>query len=199
MGARFERVAPWDQNPTLERVYGGGSAPSMPGGLPGPPPPPQTLRPVAAVPPFYYVKPPSGIDFYFSMSSDTGLADIAAGAGSTLVIAPTTALRIPDLYEGVVAFVTIFLDAPTTGTDVIFTLRFNGGPVSGADALRSFPRTANNLSITFPFNIVVPGGTTIDVLATNQNANGPWSIGAEVGGWSYAESLRQRVFGDERY
>ncbi|MGH7177672.1 MAG: hypothetical protein ACREJC_09855 [Tepidisphaeraceae bacterium] len=152
------------------------------------------LRPVAAIPPFYYVKPPSGVDFYFNET-----ATVAAGAGSTVVIAPTIALVIQPLYEGLVAFVTIFLDAPTTDTNVRFTLRFNGGPVQGADNLRSFPRTANNLSISFPFNVIVPGNTTIDVLATNQNAFGPWTIGAEVGGWQYAESLRRRVFGEETY
>lgn len=192
MGERFGRVVPWDEL-ELEQSFGGGRA-VIPGGVAAPPPPPQTLRPVAAVPPFYYVKPPSGVDFYFNV----GPVALGAGAGSTVVIAPATPLQVSPLYEGIVAFVTIFLDAPNTTTDVTFTLRFNGGPVQGADALRSFPRTANNLSITFPFNTVAPGGAVIDVLATNNSAFA-WNIGAEVGGWQYPESLRRRIFGDETY
>lgn len=190
---RLGRVVPWDEI-ELDQRFGGGRA-SMPGMAPSAPPPSEQLRPVAAIPPFYYVKPPSGQDFYFNVEPVV----LAAGAGSNVVIAPAAPLAIFPLYKGVVAFVTIFLDAPTNATSVNFTLRFNGGPVQGADALRSFPRTANNLSVTFPFNIVVPGGTVIDVLATNQNASGPWTVSAEVGGWQYPESLERRIFGDESY
>jgi len=192
MGERLGPVVPWDELP-LDQRFGGSARVSAPGRT-APPPPVEELRPVAAIPPFYSVKPPSGVDFYFNV----GPVVLAAGVGSSVVIAPATPLVVQALYEGIIAFVTIFLDAPNTTTDVTFTLRFNGGPVQGADALRSFPRTANNLSITFPFNIVAPGSSTIDVLATNNSAFA-WNVGAEVGGWQYPESLRRRVFGAETY
>jgi hypothetical protein len=166
---------------------GGDNSPTPPGGLAVPSAP----TPVASVPPFWLYKPPSGIDFYFNV---TGV--LAAGAGSTLVLGGTPPVTILNGYEGVVASVNIFVDAPTTTLDVTWALRFNQAPVPGWDRLRSFARTANNLSIEFSGFVQCGQNTLIDVLVSNQSAAGPWTVGVEVTGWYWSAIDRRRVYGD---
>lgn len=145
----------------------------------------------AAIPPYWLNKPPEGIDFYFNVEGV-----LAAGVGSTLILVDTPATLIQVNYEAVVASVNIFVDAPTTALGAVWTLRFNESPVSGWDSLRTFARAANNLSIEFSGNAQVPGGTKIDVLVTNTNAGGPWTVGVEVTGWAWPKLARIRAFGE---
>lgn len=121
---------------------------------------------------------------------------VALGAGPNLSVTPAS-LRyvLPQGYRGNVAGVTIFVDAPTTSLDVNFTLRFNGAPVPGFTNLRSFPRAATNLSIDFSGPIVVPVGTIIDMIITNNNAS-TWTVGASITGWVWPLADEQRLFGD---
>jgi len=146
----------------------------------------------AQIPPYWLYKPPEGIDFYMN---ETGV--LAAGAGSTLILASVPAIFLTPNYEGATQSVAIFVDAPTTDIDVTWTLRFREAPVPGWDRLTTFPRSATNLSIEFPGIVQCGPGTKIDVLVTNNNAFGPWTVGAEVTGWSWPRISRQRVFGRE--
>lgn len=177
-------MLPWEQ------TYGGGGVPAptvLRDGTVIPAPP----RRMPVIQPYYTEKPPSGQDFYFN---ETGV--LAAGAGSTLVLPAAGPLLINPNFEGVIKSVVIFIDAPLTTLDIVWQLRVNGGGVVGWDALRTFPRTANNLSIEFSGTVQVPGSSKIDVLITNNNAVGPWTVGAEVSGWAWPVADRVRVFGE---
>lgn len=170
----------------------GGAARSAPGGAPGGPLGRLGgLVKTAAIPPYWLDKPPEGIDYYFNVEGV-----LAAGAGSTVILVGTPATLIQVNYEAVVASVNIFVDAPTTALGAVWTLRFNESPVSGWDTLRTFARAANNLSIEFSGNVQVPGGTKIDVLVSNTNAGGPWTVGVEVTGWAWPRLARIRAFGE---
>jgi hypothetical protein len=158
---------------------------------PGRFPSPKGIIPRAAqVPPFWQFKPPEGIDFFFRTAGT-----LAAGAGSTLILAPTPRFRILPDYSGVIAGVSIFVDTPLTTLDITFTLRWNGGPVQGWDQLEAFPVAANAIIIPFPGNLQVPGGTDVDVLVTNNSAAGPWTVGATVTGWQWARINEDIAFG----
>lgn len=148
------------------------------------------LPKTADVPPYWLYKPPEGVDFYFNQEGV-----LPAGAGSTLILTATPPIFVRPTYEAVVASVNIFVDAPNTGLGAVWTLRFNESPVEGWDSLRSFARIANNLSIEFSGNVQVKGGTKIDVLVSNTNANGPWTVGVEVTGWQWPRLARERTFG----
>jgi len=177
-------VLPW------ETQYGGArQGPTyLPGGgvIPAPP-----MR-MPVVQPYYEIKPPSGLDFYFN---EVGV--LAAGAGSILVVPAAGPIQLNTMYEGVIKSVTIFVDAPTALLDVDFGLRVAGSLIPGWDRLRSFPRAANNLSIGFGGTVQIPAGVAIDVLITNRSAAGPWTVGAEVTGWSWPMADRRRVFGED--
>lgn len=144
----------------------------------------------AQVPPFWQYKPPEGIDFFARMTGS-----LPAGAGSTLVLSPSPPLRVLPDYAGVVAGVTIFVDAPTSSLDIYFSLRINGGPVQGWDRLAPFATAANAIIMPFPGTLQIPGNTQLDVLVTNNNASGPWNVGASIAGWSWPKIAEDITFG----
>lgn len=120
---------------------------------------------------------------------------LPGGAGQTFSDQTAAGvLQLLGTYVGVLSFITIFVDAPTTALDVKWTLRFNGAPVQGFDNLRSFPRIAQNLSITFPGPKRIPIGARVDVIATNNNASA-WTVGYSVGGWFWLQDDGARIFG----
>lgn len=182
-----------------DQVYRAGGQPQLirfPGGHE------QVIMPPKRQPlllPYYFIKPPSGTDLYFNSVTPVA-TPLAAGAGATVILAAAankTPFFIRANSEGVVAAVQIFVDAPTADVDVSWTLRFNGAPVIGWDDLKTFPRVANSISIVFPGTVQVESGVTVDVLVTNNNAFGPWRVGAEVSGWQWPLNERLRVFGEE--
>jgi len=144
----------------------------------------------AQVPPYWQLKPPEGIDFFAKMTGT-----LAAGAGSILVLAPSPVLRILPDYKGVVAGVTIFINAPLATLDITFSLRINAAPVQGWDQLESFATAANALIIPFPGTLQINGGSQLDVLVTNNSAAGPWDVGANIAGWSWARINEDIAFG----
>jgi hypothetical protein len=173
----------------------GGASGSAPFGAPAGPSVERgrtVLTRVATLPPYWLQKPPVGTDVYFNET-----AALAAGAGSAVIFGagPPAQIALPQGAVGVVAYVTIFVDAPLATLDVIWTLLVNGAPVPGWDRLRSFPRAANNLSIVYPGTVHLPLGARVTVRATNQSAAGPWTVGAEVGGWYWPQIDEQQAFG----
>jgi hypothetical protein len=144
---------------------------------------------VAAIPPFYDTKPRSGIDAYFNQTGALAAvigASVEFGAGLFV---------LPAANVGVIAYLTIFVDAPNTTINVIWTLLLNGAPIPGWDRITTFPRVANNLSIVYPATIQIPQGATITARVTNQAATGPWTVGAEVGGWHWPLIDEIQTFG----
>lgn len=155
------------------------------------PDPKKAIPRAAQVPPFYQIRPPTAVDFFYKR-----MGTLAAGAGSTLVLAQASrALRILPDYKGVVAGVTIFVDAPLATLDITFALRLNGGTVEGWDKLEPFPTAANAIIIPFPGTLQIPGNSLIDVLVTNNAASGPWTVGASVAGWQWPRIDEDIAFG----
>jgi len=146
---------------------------------------------VASIPPFWQFKPSFGLDFYFNTTGT-----LAAGAGSTVTLGGAPAVNITPDYEGVVAGVNIFVDAPTILINVVWQLRFNQSPVPGWATLTTFPRAANSISIEFSGPLQVPPNTLVDVQVINNSAAGPWTVGVEVTGWSWPVMKRIWSFGD---
>lgn len=160
--------------------------------LPAPPSPADIAKQAGKsiqVVPWWESKPPQATDF---LTVQKTIA-LAAGAGSTVSLLTTS---LPPEAYAVVKVVTIFADATTTGTDVDWILRFNGGPVPGWNNLTTFPRVSTNLSIDFGGTVLVPQGAVISVTAQNNNANGPWNIGALVSGWYLSASDIERIYGE---
>lgn len=155
------------------------------------PPKRDNLPRVASIPPFWQQKPSFGIDFYYNTTGT-----LAAGAGSTVVLTGNPPITLTPSYEGVVAGVNIFVDAPTTLINVVWQLRFNQAPVPGWSNLTTFPRAANSISIGFPGPLQVTPDTDIDVVAINNAASGPWTVGVEVTGWSWPVMQRIWTFGE---
>jgi len=155
-------------------------------------PDPKGIIPQSAqIPPFYQIRPPTGVDFFFKR-----MGVLAAGAGSTLILVPSNRpLKILPDYKANIAGVTIMVDAPLATLDITFTLRWNGGPVEGWDKLEPFPTAANALIIPFPGTLQTPGNTLIDVLVTNNSAAGPWTVGASVAGWQWPRIDEDIAFG----
>lgn len=151
---------------------------------------PKVIPSTAQVPPFWQFKPPTGVDFYFNTTGT-----LAAGAGSTLILTGTPEVRLTADYEGVIASVNIFVDAITTAWGGVFSVLLNGAPAQGWASLSSFPRNANSISISFDGPLQIPPNTLVTVLVTNTNAGGPWTVGVEVTGWSWAVYDRLQVFG----
>lgn len=150
-------------------------------------PPRQTI---VTIPPPEVEPIPTAKDFFRILRT----AALAAGAGNQVV---STALRY-QASGGIVAaikFVSIFVDAPTALTNVVWSVLLNGAPAPGFDALTFSPRVAANFERTFPCTIRVPPNTTVQVVITNQDAAGPWTVGASFGGWGWNQQEGERYTG----
>lgn len=97
----------------------------------------EALRPTMVIFPWWYVPPTSSTYFY----RDSGNQVVAPGAvnqvlaGSELIVGPAT--------RAVVQSIALVVQVPTVADDFIYTMRRNGGPVQGLDALRNFQLPAN--------------------------------------------------------
>ena len=154
-------------------------------------------KPVPQVLPYWYAKPPAGVDFYLFQ---TGV--LAAGAGSTITFVGAGGVANPDIeidsnYSGVVAGFTWFVNAPLVTIDITFTLQFTNAPVPGWDRFKPFPAAASSAIASYGGYVQCPARTLVSVVVTNNAASGPWTVGTEVVGWSYPTSDAQRVFGTQ--
>lgn len=121
-------------------------------------------------------------------------AVLAAGAGS---IVTSQAFIVPTNMKGVVRIVSIFINAPTLvpPIDVDWILRINGAPVQGW-TFTTYPRAATNLSSDFGGVVRLPMDGVVDVVIVNNNANGPWTVGTQFGGWYYSVEEAKRLYGE---
>jgi hypothetical protein len=140
-------------------------------------------------PPWVY-KLPISADF----NRNTFSSVLGAGAGS--VIVPVT-FTLPDQQVGWLQIFGIYVLTPTALTDITFTLRVNGGPVEGWDNINIPPGVANSFTQNFgDLQVRVPNSGHVDVVVTNNNASGPWTVGSKIAGWYHPESEEQRIYGD---
>lgn len=120
--------------------------------------------------------------------------DEALVAGATIQPA-SLVTKLNSGYAGVVRFVTIFINLPTTDLDVSFALTINNGPVPGWDNMRSFPRNANNISLTFEGVVQVPQNATIGITIVEHSGLFPWTVGASYGGWAWPTAAEVELYG----
>lgn len=141
-------------------------------------------------PPWLY-PPESNKDYLVNTINGAKTAVLPAGAGQFIESDP---FGIPSENLGANQFVTVFADAPTALINVNWVLLVNGGPVAGW-TLTTFPRTADNISITFPGIVRVPIAGIVSVRIINLDGNGPWTVGVQFGGWFYSRRVADMLYG----
>lgn len=139
-------------------------------------------------PPWVY-KLPMSVDYNKNVFSSI----LPLGAGSTIV---PVSFQIPPTFVGYQQIFGIYILTPTALTDITFSLRINGGPVEGWDNIAFPPGVANFVVQNFSgLQVNLPDGANVDVLVTNNNAQGPWTVGAKISGWYHPYTEEQRIYG----
>jgi hypothetical protein len=142
-------------------------------------------------PPYVY-KLPGGRSQDFNRNNFA--ATLAAGVGS--VVTPVS-FAMPGTMKGYVQIMGVYVLSPTANTSVTFSLRINGSPVSGWDNIQNPPGVANFFVQNFAdLQVEVAPGADISIVATNNNANGPWTVGAKVAGWYHTEADERYFYGE---
>lgn len=118
-------------------------------------------------------------------------AALAAGASS---VPGELTIDINVGFQAVVRFVTLFINAPDTTALVSAQLLINGGPVPGWK-VASFPRVANNLSITKDGYVRVPPNALVSLRLVNDSP-GAFVVGGEFGGWQTQQDEIERLNAD---
>lgn len=103
---------------------------------------------------------------------------LAAVAGTRLTI---TSFVVNQAYRWVLRGVNLFVDGPTPLFNVVWEVRFREGLLF--DPIRFAGRNLANLEIPYPFAKRGAGPGTLDIVAVNQAATGPWTIAASLSGW----------------
>lgn len=120
---------------------------------------------------------------------------LAAGVGSTITSAAAS-FRLPASQVGWLQNFTLYVLTPAATTSVQWTVRINGGPIPGWDNIQNAPGVANLFVGEYNgLAIRIPNGALVDVLITNLNANGPWTVGAKIAGWYHSLADEARVYG----
>lgn len=91
----------------------------------------------------------------------------------------------------------LYVLTPTALTNATWQVRINQSPVPGFDNILNPPGIANLIVMpTDDMRIRIPNGASVDVLITNNNASGPWTVGAGLSGWFHPEVAERRAFGE---
>lgn len=133
----------------------------------------------------------SSVDF---QAVDFAVA-LAAGVGSQAT-SPKLLFQLPQTMIGWLQEFSLYVLSQTALTSVQYTLRINQQPVPGFDNLQNPPGVANLVLIDKnDLRISIPNNATIDVLFTNLNANGPWTVGGRFAGWFHPWDAEEQIFG----
>ena len=141
---------------------------------------------------------PPRIEKLLSSQDFTG-ADFAmtlpAGVGAT-VVSTNLQFQVPQSMVGWLQFFSLYVLSQTANTAATFTVRINQGPVAGLTK-QNPPGVANLVLREFTdIRVRIPNGGLVDVVVTNLNANGPWTVGGEISGWYHPQADEQRIFGE---
>jgi hypothetical protein len=142
--------------------------------------------------PWWVEKPDEANDF----NADDFAVALAAGVGAQ---ATSAALRfqIPKGMVGVIQIFGIYILTQTALTSVRFDLRVDG-VVQPGWSITNPPGVANIFVQNFSdLRIRVMRAGLIDVVFTNQNVNGPWTVGGKLAGWFMSQTGVQRLGGDQ--
>ena len=127
-------------------------------------------------------------DFYYRTVIGTSV-----GAGA-FIEPPEVVLNVGAGQRGVIASVTIFVDAPNNTLDVDWILLNNNIPVPGWTR-GSFARVATNLSIAYNEQAIrIREGTVNNWRILNRSVVA-WTVGVEYEGWLYPSSEETRIMG----
>jgi hypothetical protein len=122
---------------------------------------------------------------------------LAAGAGS-VVAGPT--FQVPQNQVGWLQSSGLYLLTPTAATSVTLQIRINSGPVPGFDNLQNVPGIAN--FVVFPLEddmrVRIPNNALVETFIFNNNANGPWTVGAFLSGWYHPLAAEEQAWGGGR-
>jgi len=159
--------------------------PSVPPGAPGAAP---FVRNQA---PPWREKLPSSNDFIVVDYAMT----LAAGAGSVITSANLT-FSVPASMVGWLQNFSFYVLTPTAGTSVRFAIRINESPVPGWDNYQNSPGVANLYREDYSeLQVRIPNGAKVDIIATNLNAGGPWTVGGKLAGWYHSQQDEARYWG----
>lgn len=153
---------------------------------------------IAAQAPYQRIVYPPRIEKLLS-SQDFHVGDfamtLAAGAGSTVTSAALS-FRVPDSMVGWLQYFSIYVLAQTALTSARWDVRINQGPISGLN-WQNPPGVANLVLREFSdVRVRLPMNATVDIIVTNLNANGPWTVGGELSGWYHTQADEVRVYGE---
>lgn len=124
---------------------------------------------------------------------------LPAGAGSTITSA-ALAFTLPASMVGWLQEFKVYVLSQTAATSAQWSVRINGGPVPGFDNKQNAPGVANLVLLEWnDMRIRIPNGATVDVIITNLNANGPWTVGGYLAGWYHPWVDEDRIFGNDGY
>ena len=114
------------------------------------------------------------------------------------ITSPALQFTLPQTMVGVIQIFGIYVQLPNVTTSVQWTLRINQAPVSGWDNIQVPPGAANFVVQNYgALQVKVPPGSMVDVLVTNLNGTGPWTVGGKLAGWYNSLSDVVRVNGPE--
>lgn len=119
---------------------------------------------------------------------------LPAGVGSTVVL---PGFQCPQSMIGWLQQFFLYVLTPTADTNATWQVRLNGAPVPGFDNILNPPGIANLIVMpSDDMRIRIPNANLVDVVITNNNAFGPWTVGAGLSGWFHPEAAERRAFGE---
>lgn len=132
------------------------------------------------------------------MSTDFSVNDfnmtLGAGNGSSVVSA-NLRFQVPGNQVGWLQQFQYYVLTPTANAAIQFAIRINEGPIPGFTKLIP-PGVANFILLEGnELRVRIPQGATVDIIVTNLNAFGPWTVGGMVAGWYHPEADERRIFG----
>ncbi len=165
-------------------------------GVIGSPPGAADIAPSA---PFARIVYPPRIEKMLSSQDFTGTdfaITLGAGAGTTAV-STNLQFQLPASMVGWLQFFSLYVLSQTALTAIQFAVRINQNPIAGLTK-QNPPGVANLVLREFSdIRVRIPDGALVDVLITNLNANGPWTVGGEISGWYHSKADEERTFGSQ--
>lgn len=119
---------------------------------------------------------------------------LAAVAGAT-VSSVALSFTLPTGQVGWLQEFSLWLLTPTALTSASWQVRINDAPVPGFDNVQNPPGIANLIYITTDdMRVRLPNAARIDIVITNVNGNGPWTVGGDLAGWYHPEIAERRAW-----
>lgn len=117
------------------------------------------------------------------------------GAIGATISSAASQFQVPESQIGWLQNFALYILAPIATSSVKWTIRINGGPVSGWDNIQNPPGVALFTYIpSDDLQIRLPNHCLVDVLITNRSAN-PETVGTALGGWYHPSQAELHSWG----